>query len=108
MATTVSFMAGLSAVEAEHRLRQWGPNEIRRESSVTALTLLWRQFNSPVIWLLVAASAVSLALGELVDAGAIAAIVTINAAIGFLQEQSCRASGARTPLDDCPTSEGHS
>lgn len=86
MATAESLMTGLSAAEAERRLRQWGLNEIRRESSVNAVTLLWRQFNSPVIWLLVAASAVSLALGELVDAGAIAAIVTINAAIGFLQE----------------------
>jgi len=50
------------------------------------VTLVLRQFASPVIWLLVGASVVSLALGELLDATAIAAIVLINAAIGFAQE----------------------
>ena len=77
---------GLSTVEAQRRLRESGPNEIRRESSVNSLGLLIRQFNSPVIWLLIAASAVSLLVGERIDAAAIAAIVIVNGAIGFFQE----------------------
>jgi len=73
-------------IEAQRRLTEFGPNEIRREESQSALALFARQFASPVIWLLVGASVLSAALGELLDAGAIGAIVIVNAVIGFLQE----------------------
>lgn len=77
---------GLSSAEAERRLIQFGPNELRREATTNALVLLARQFASPVIWLLLGASVLSAALGELLDAAAIGAIVIVNAVIGFLQE----------------------
>ncbi len=88
--------AGLSSTEAERRLTDFGPNEIRREHATSPLTLLARQFASPVIWLLLAASVLSAALGELLDAIAIGAIVIVNAVIGFLQEH--RAERAVTAL----------
>ena len=78
--------AGLSSTEAQRRLAEFGPNEIRREQKTTRLTLLAHQFASPVIWLLLGASVLSAALGELLDAMAIGAIVVVNAVIGFLQE----------------------
>ncbi len=78
--------SGLSTTEAQRRLAEFGPNEIRREQTTTPLKLLARQFASPVIWLLLGASVVSAALGELLDAIAIGAIVIVNAAIGFFQE----------------------
>jgi Ca2+-transporting ATPase len=78
--------AGLSSEEAQRRLGEFGPNEIRREEATSPVVLFGRQFASPVIWLLLGASAVSLALGEFLDAAAIAVIVIINAVIGFLQE----------------------
>ena len=78
--------SGLSSTEAQRRLAEFGPNEIRREQKTTRLTLLARQFASPVIWLLLGASVLSAALGELLDAIAIGAIVVVNAVIGFLQE----------------------
>ena len=77
---------GLASADAERRLREFGPNEIERAKTTSGLVLLARQFASPVIWLLLAASVVSLALGELLDAATIGAILAINAAIGFLQE----------------------
>jgi len=77
---------GLSSTEAQRRLTEFGPNEIRRGRAISPLTLLARQFASPVIWLLVGASIMSTALGELLDAIAIGAIVIVNAVIGFLQE----------------------
>jgi Ca2+-transporting ATPase len=79
-------VTGLSSIEAERRLRESGSNEIRRDSPVTSLTLLLHQFDSPVIWLLLAASGMSVLVGEFVDAAAIAVIVLVNAAIGFFQE----------------------
>jgi Ca2+-transporting ATPase len=77
---------GLSSAEAERRLIQFGPNELRREDATGGLLLFARQLASPVIWLLLGASLVSAALGELLDATAIGVIVVINAVIGFLQE----------------------
>jgi cation transport ATPase-like protein len=38
---------GLSSAEAQRRLTEFGPNEIRREQATNALTLLVRQFASP-------------------------------------------------------------
>jgi P-type Ca2+ transporter type 2C len=77
---------GLSSAEAQRRLTEFGPNEIRRERATNALTLLVRQFASPVIWLLLVATVLSAALGEWLDAIAIGAIVILNAVIGFFQE----------------------
>ena len=77
---------GLSTSEAQRRLAQTGPNELRREQATSRIVLLARQFASPVIWLLVGAAVVSSVFGEFLDAGAIGAIVLINAAIGFVQE----------------------
>ena len=77
---------GLSSDDARRRLAEYGLNEIQREEATSALILLAHQFASPVIWLLLGASAVSLALGEYLDAIAIGVIVIINAVIGFLQE----------------------
>jgi Ca2+-transporting ATPase len=78
--------SGLSSTEAQQKLAEFGPNEIRREPPTTPLTLLARQLGSPVIWLLLAATVLSAALGGLLDAMAIGAIVVVNAVIGFLQE----------------------
>ena len=77
---------GLSSTEAQHRLTEVGPNEIRREQATSLLTLLARQCASPVIWLLLAASVLSAALGEVADAIAIASIVVLNGLVGFFQE----------------------
>jgi Ca2+-transporting ATPase len=77
---------GLSSGEVQRRLTEFGPNEIRREQATSALTLLVRQFASPVIWLLLVATVLSAALGEWLDAIAIGAIVILNAVIGFFQE----------------------
>ena len=54
---------GLSSSEAAQRLAQFGPNEIRRERATPSIVILARQFASPVIWLLLAAMGVSLAVG---------------------------------------------
>ncbi len=78
--------AGLSSVEAERRLTEFGANEIRREQATSVVKLVARQFASPVIWLLIGASVVSAGLGELLDAIAIGAIVVVNGVIGFFQE----------------------
>jgi Ca2+-transporting ATPase len=79
-------LSGLSTAEAQRRLTDVGPNEIRREEATSAFAFFAHQFASPVIWLLLGACVLSVVLGELLDAAAIGIIVVVNAVIGFLQE----------------------
>jgi Ca2+-transporting ATPase len=77
---------GLASSEAARRLAEHGPNELAREEGRSAWTLLAAQFKGAMLWLLLAACAVSVALGESADALAIGAIVVLNAFVGFFQE----------------------
>lgn len=77
---------GLADAEAARRLADVGPNELQREQPTSPWRILAGQFASPVIWLLLIAAGISGALGELVDAIAIATILVVNALVGFFQE----------------------
>ena len=77
---------GLSSATAKERVAVHGPNELRASEGVSPWRLLLGQFRSLIVWILMAAAVVSGALGEMVDALAILAIVVLNAAIGFYQE----------------------
>ncbi|MGE5592238.1 MAG: cation-translocating P-type ATPase [Betaproteobacteria bacterium] len=81
-----SLVAGLSPREAERRLSRNGPNEIQRTRKASALRMFADQFSDFMVLVLIAAAGISVALGETGDALAILAIVTLNAALGFLQE----------------------
>ena len=78
---------GLTSADASCRRREHGPNEISREEGPSGWLVLARQFNSPVIYLLVAACVLSAGLGEAADAIAILTIVVLNGLIGFAQER---------------------
>jgi Ca2+-transporting ATPase len=77
---------GLTSQEAASRLQHWGPNALRTGQTLSPLAILVEQFRSLVIWVLIGAVVVSIALGEFVDGTAILAIVVLNAVIGFVQE----------------------
>ncbi|SFF72721.1 HAD-IC family P-type ATPase [Blastococcus tunisiensis] len=77
---------GLSTAEAADRLRSAGPNVLPRLDRRGPWLRLLLQFHHPLIYILLVAAAVTLALGEVVDSGVILAVVLINAAIGFVQE----------------------
>ena len=77
---------GLSAAEAQTRLVQYGPNQLQERPRPTFWHMLLGQFNNFLILILISASLVSLFLGEYVDAGAIMAIVVLNAILGVVQE----------------------
>ncbi len=77
---------GITDAEAHRRLTEHGPNEIHGEGGPSPSAILAGQFRGAMVWLLIAACALSAALGEVLDAGAIGAIVVVNGAIGFLQE----------------------
>lgn len=77
---------GLTQQEAEHRLVSSGPNELPEAPPPSPLEILLAQFSNLIIWVLIGAAAVSGLLQEWVDAGAILAIVILNAILGFVQE----------------------
>jgi Ca2+-transporting ATPase len=77
---------GLTSTEAQRRLAIDGPNQIAQAAAISPVAIFARQFTSLVVWILVAAAAVSGLLGDMIDAIAIIAIVLLNGAIGFFQE----------------------
>ena len=77
---------GLTSAEAERRLERDGPNRLPQPAAPGLAAVLLRQFRSPLIAVLVAAALLSLAVGDLKDAGFIAAVLSVNALVGGLQE----------------------
>lgn len=82
----VSPEKGLSQAEAKQRLRSHGPNRLRRQKPRSAVALLFHQFQSMIVWLLAAAAAISLIMGDIAEGGAIIIVLLINGAIGFVSE----------------------
>ncbi len=78
--------AGLSVAEAQARLAEHGPNELRERPPTPFWKLVLAQLNNFVIMLLVVASVVSALLGDLIEAVVIMAIVVLNAVLGVVQE----------------------
>ncbi|TVR20883.1 MAG: HAD family hydrolase [Anaerolineaceae bacterium] len=78
--------AGLTSSVAADRLEKYGPNELPTREPPTILAVVWHQFTSPLIYILVGAGAVALLLGDFRDAGFIFIVVLLNAFIGTVQE----------------------
>ncbi|MGB9847608.1 MAG: cation-translocating P-type ATPase, partial [Minisyncoccia bacterium] len=76
---------GLSQQEAEHRLSQFGFNELPSKKRGWIHVLL-SQFKSPFTYLLFIAGATSFFIGEKIDAIFIFLFVAINVVLGFFQE----------------------
>jgi len=77
---------GLSAEQAQRLLEELGPNELEEAGVRSPLAILWDQFKSIIVLILIVAAAISAFLGDYKDTVAIAAIVVLNAALGFTQE----------------------
>jgi cation-transporting ATPase F len=77
---------GLSVEEARRRLQQFGANEIEAIKPISIPALILHQFTSPLIYILLAAAVVTLLLGDYIDTAVIAAVLILNATIGFIQE----------------------
>ena len=77
---------GLSNDGAVKRLEEYGKNVIKEKKKISKIKIFINQFNSIVIWILIAATIISFATGEMLDAIVILAILLINAVLGFFQE----------------------
>ena len=78
--------AGLAPAEAQARLQRYGPNALDAKQQHSALGLFANQFKSPLVLILIVASAISLMASEWVDAGVVLAVVFGSTILGFVQE----------------------
>lgn len=77
---------GLSQEEAKKRLLKYGPNELKKEKGKSPIKLFLEQFANILIIILLVATFLSLALGEVYEAIIVFAIVIASAALGFVEE----------------------
>lgn len=87
---------GLSEAEAADRLARHGPNRLTERPGKPAWQRFAAQLRQPLVLVLLAAGAITAALGETVDAGVIFGVVLVNALIGYWQE--AKAEGALAAL----------
>ncbi len=77
---------GLSEQGAKRRLQEYGPNELVERKRITPLQIFLGQFRDIFVIMLLIAIGISIAIGEVIDASTIGAIVVLNAIVGFVQE----------------------
>ncbi len=77
---------GLADNEAKARLEKYGPNQLKEKKGESNLRKFLNQFNNLLVIILIAATIVSIAIGEDLDAAVIFSIVILNAILGFAQE----------------------
>ena len=77
---------GLSSDSAAAKLRELGPNSVEDVSRLSTFRLLLRQFESPLVLILIFAQVISLILKQYEDATIILVIVLGSTLLGFSQE----------------------
>ncbi len=83
---------GLSQEQAEQRLKADGPNELSKGAAINPWSLLFDQFKSSVVILLLVATIISFAMKEYLQTAGILVALVINAVIGFLTEYRAKVS----------------
>jgi Ca2+-transporting ATPase len=83
---------GLLLGEVAARVSKYGFNELSEKARAGFLKMLLGQFNNFLVIILILAAGVSLLLGEVVDAVAIAVIIVLNAIVGVIQESKAEAA----------------
>lgn len=89
-------LQGLSSKEAKRRLEKYGQNVLPEKPPPSNLSILLSQVKSPLVYVLLAAGIVTLALREFSDTTIILFVVVLNTVLGFFQER--RASQALSAL----------
>lgn len=87
-----SSVLGLDQKEAIKRSEKYGLNKLPEGEKASWLQILWTQFKSPLIIVLIIAGLISYFVKEKLDAQVIFAAVLINAIIGFIQENKANNS----------------
>ncbi|CAM3615774.1 Ca2+-transporting ATPase [Bordetella sputigena] len=99
----VSGATGLAESEVAPRRERYGPNTVAARRDASPMRLLVHQFKGAVVYILAGAASLAFYFGETEEGSVIAAVLVINALIGFLTElkaarsiHALRSLGART------------
>jgi P-type Ca2+ transporter type 2C len=77
---------GLLEDSIRTRRKQYGPNSIPKQKPPSLLRVAFRQFASPLMFVLIGAMVASVFIGEVKDAIVIGVALIMNAVVGFIQE----------------------
>lgn len=77
---------GLSQDEAQRRLQENGPNQLKEHKKDSLFMIFLKQFKDPLIYILLIAAIFTVIVKEYIDCAVIMAIIIINAIVGFIQE----------------------
>ncbi len=83
---------GLDENEIPKRQKQYGRNILEKQQQISLWSILIDQFTNPVIYLLIAATAISFFFNDIPEGIAISVVIILNAAIGFWMEFQARQS----------------
>lgn len=86
LAALETTQAGLGDGEASRRLGVYGSNKFHNKEKVNLYALFFKQFLSPLIFLLLAASFLTIALAEWIETAVILFAVSMNVILGFYHE----------------------
>ncbi len=77
---------GLTIEEANARLRIYGSNAFKHKDKNKIVSIFFKQFTSPLIFILIAAAVLTGVLHEQIDMWVIIAAILVNTILGFYQE----------------------
>ena len=77
---------GLTSQEAAKRLEEYGPNKLAEKKRKSLLSMFIAQLQDTMIYILLAATVLSVVMGDYAEAIIILIVVLLNAAIGVFQE----------------------
>ncbi len=96
--TLKSTKEGLANGEAVRRIGIFGPNVFGGNPRLTRFKIFVSQFKSPLIFILFIAGGITLYLGKWVDTSVIFLALSVNAILGFYQENRAEAALERLKL----------
>ncbi|HWQ58486.1 MAG TPA: HAD-IC family P-type ATPase, partial [Clostridia bacterium] len=94
---------GLTRAEAERRLLENGKNALAEKKPKTVMQMFFEQLNEPMIYILLAAAAISIFLKEYGDAVIVLIVIVLNAVIGVVQEGKAQQALAALKKLSSPT-----
>ncbi len=83
---------GLKQSRIKALRKKYGPNALPKDKKMSFFRIFFRQFASVLIYILLAASGISVFLREWVDATVIGLAILINVIVGFIQEAKAEKS----------------
>lgn len=81
---------GLNAQDAKKRIKEYGSNKLPEGKTDSIFVIFLRQFQSPLIYVLLAAAVIVFFMDEMIDTVVILAVLLFNAVIGTIQEGKAR------------------